>query len=345
MNLLEFTDKGIYCEKAGAYIDAWKPVDKVIVTHGHSDHARWGSRHYLCHHLTKPILQWRLGDQNTIESVDYEQPITINGVTFSLHPAGHIIGSAQVRVAYKGEVWVVSGDYKLENDHLSTPFEPQKCDVFITESTFGLPVYKWKPSSQVFDEINAWWRRNQAEGKASILTGYSLGKAQRLLKNIDISLGKVFTHGAIDNMNQVIEKAGISLPHTQRVTQDISKTLYRDALIIAPPSAANSPWMRKFQPFSIGIASGWMSLRGTRRRRAVDRGFVISDHADWDGLNLAIKETGAEKIIITHGYRSIFARWLNENGLKATIESTQFEGELSEIGESTVVEEEVDEIS
>jgi len=336
MNLLEFTEKGIYCEKADIYIDAWKPVDKVIVTHGHSDHARWGSKHYLCHTDSDPIIRWRLGDDNTIESIGYDKPLMINGVKFSFHPAGHIIGSAQVKVEYKGETWVVSGDYKLENDGLSTPFEPITCDVFITESTFGLPVYKWKAQESVFAEINQWWQNNANEGKASLLTGYSLGKAQRLLQGLNIAIGPVFVHGAIDNINQVIASNGIKLKPYQRVNADMKKDAFRKALILAPPSAANSPWVRRFQPLSLGIASGWMSLRGTRRRRAADRGFILSDHADWDGLNQAIQATNAERIIITHGYRSIFARWLNENGYQATVENTQFEGELSEIGESTL---------
>jgi putative mRNA 3-end processing factor len=336
MKLLEFTDKGIYCEKADIYIDAWQPVDKVIVTHGHADHARWGSKHYLCHTDSEAIIRWRLGDGNTIESKGYNEPVVINGVEFSFHPAGHIIGSAQVKVTYKGETWVVSGDYKLENDGLATPFEPICCDVFITESTFGLPVYKWKPQEVVFTEINEWWAKNAAEGKASLLTGYSLGKAQRLLQGLNTSIGPVFVHGAIDNINQVIMAHGIPLKSYNRVTADMKKDAFRKALILAPPSAANSPWTKRFQPFSLGIASGWMSLRGTRRRRAADRGFVLSDHADWDGLNQAIIATGAKRVIITHGYRSIFARWLNENGYHASVESTQYEGELSEIGESTL---------
>jgi putative mRNA 3-end processing factor len=336
MKLLEFTDKGIYCEKADIYIDAWQPVNKVIVTHGHSDHARWGSKHYLCPTESEAIIRWRLGDDNTIQSHDYNQPIIINGVKFSFHPAGHIIGSAQIKVEHKGETWVVSGDYKLENDKIATPFEPIACDVFITESTFGLPVYKWKPQEHVFAEINHWWQSNSNEGRASVLTGYSLGKAQRLLQGLDTSIGPVFVHGAIDNINKVIEASGIKLKRYERVTAEMRKDAFRQALILAPPSAANSQWIRRFQPFSLGIASGWMSLRGTRRRRAADRGFILSDHADWDGLNQAIGATGAKRIIITHGYRHLFARWLNERGYQATVENTQFEGELSEIGESTL---------
>jgi putative mRNA 3-end processing factor len=339
MKLLEFTDCGIFCKQANVYIDPWKPVDKAIITHGHSDHARWGNKSYLCHHLTKPILQWRLGVDNKIESVEYNEKININGVEFSLHPAGHIVGSAQIKVEYKGEVWVASGDYKLENDLLTEPFQPLKCHFFITESTFGLPIFKWKPQQIVYREIEQWWQQNQQNGLVSVLTGYTLGKAQRILAGIDRGIGPVFVHGAIHNMNEVLISAGIPLPKTPRVTIDGNKADFSNALIIAPPSALSSPWMRRFYPYSTGVASGWMSLRGTRRRRAVDRGFVISDHADWNDLNKAVKETGAEKVIITHGYRNTFAKWLIENNIDARVEDTLFEGELSEIGESVLVEE------
>ncbi|MGK7397672.1 MAG: ligase-associated DNA damage response exonuclease [Candidatus Cyclobacteriaceae bacterium M3_2C_046] len=339
MKLLEFTDKGIYCPPADVYIDAWQPVNKVIVTHGHADHARYGSQHYLCHQDTAPILKYRLGDGNTIQPVAYNEKININGVSFSLHPAGHIVGSAQIRVACQGEVWVVSGDYKLENDHLTAPFELVTCDVFITESTFGLPVYKWKAQELVYQEIMQWWLQNQEQDKCSVLTGYSLGKAQRLLQNLDLGSGPVYLHGAIYNINQVLTDAGLPIKTAQRVTPELDKKNFRKALVIAPPSAANSAWMKRFYPYSTGIASGWMSLRGARRRRAADRGFVLSDHADWTGLNQVISQTNAGKIIITHGYRHVLARWLNQCGYDARVESTQFEGELSEIGESSVNEE------
>ncbi len=338
MKLLEFTEHGIFCSQAGVYIDPWKPVDKAIVTHGHSDHARPGNKYYLCHKDTAPVIKWRLGAEHT-QKMNYLEPIYINGVEISLHPAGHIIGSSQVRVAYKGEVWVVSGDYKLENDGLSTPFEPVKCDVFITESTFGLPVYKWRPQEEIFAEINSWWEQNKKNGLTSVLTGYSLGKAQRLLHQINRDIGPIYLHGAIYNINRVLIDSGVGISDMPRVLPEMKKEDFQHALIIAPPSALNSPWMKKFYPYVTATASGWMSLRGTRRRRSVDRGFAISDHADWDGLNQAIKATGAQKIIITHGYRNTFARWLRENNYDAQIEDTQFEGELTEIGESQLKEE------
>ena len=324
--LLSFTQNGIYCEKAGVYIDPWRPVEKAIITHGHADHSRWGNKEYISHHHSVPIIKNRLGEIN-IRGIEYDDPFSVNGISFSLHPAGHIPGSAQVRVEHKGEVWVVSGDYKLTDDGLSAPFEPVKCHTFITECTFGLPVFRWKEQAEVLEEINKWWKTNREKGITSILIAYSLGKAQRLLKGIDHSAGRVFTHGAIENMNEVIRGMGIELPVSTRITRDVKKENFRGELVLAPPSAIASPWIRKFNPYSLGIASGWMALRGMRRRRAADRGFVLSDHAGWEGLNKAIEQTGAEKIITTHGYTDIFTEWLKEKGYDAAIESTEFEGE------------------
>jgi putative mRNA 3-end processing factor len=331
--LLQFTDKGIYCKQANVYIDPWKPVDYAIITHAHADHSRWGNKFYLSHHLSKPIIQHRLGQDISIESMEYGESRTINGVHFSFHPAGHIIGSAQVRVEYKGEVWVASGDYKLENDGFCVPFESVKCNVFITECTFGLPVFKWKPQEEVFAAINAWWRQNKADGKATVLTGYSLGKAQRILQGVDPSIGKIYTHGAIEKTNEVIRNMGVKLNDTIYVTPEIQKKEYEGSLIIAPPAALGTSWQKKFPAFEVGIASGWMNMRGPRRRQSVDRGFVLSDHADFESLNIAINATGCEKVIVTHGYTNIFSKWLNENGIYSQVESTEFEGELAEVGQ------------
>lgn len=333
MQLLELTDRGIYCPRAGVYLDPWKPVDKAIITHGHSDHAYAGHTHYLCSVEAMPVVRHRLLLPENIQTLRYGETIAINGVNFSLHPAGHIPGSAQIRVEYKGEVWVFSGDYKLQDDGLSTPFEPLRCHVFITESTFGLPVYKWKNQREVFADINAWWRKNREEGKTSVITGYTLGKSQRILRNVDHAIGKIFTHGAVDSINAVMRAQGIALPEAPRVTDDIPKEDLKGALIISPPSAVGSPWVRRFLPYSLGVASGWMKLRGTRRRRGADRGFALSDHADWNELNRAVRETGAEKVFVTHGYSEIFSHWLNTQGIEAHEVKTRFEGELAEMQE------------
>ncbi len=336
MPLLVFSDKGIYCPQAEIYIDPWKPVKKAFITHGHADHSRWGHQYYLCTHSAKPVIKYRLGSQINIESVGYNEPVTINNVRFSFHPAGHIVGSAQIRVEYKGEIWVVSGDYKVQNDTISEPFEPIKCHAFITESTFGLPVYKWKAQEEVAKEMNDWWINAQQEGKVPVIGAYALGKAQRILACLDQSIGPIFTHGAIENTNEILRRQGIKLPDTIRVTQNLKKTNFQGGIVVATPSAIATTWTKKFGTITTSVASGWMTLRGARRRRSVDRGFVLSDHADWDGLNEAIKATGAEKVFVTHGYTSIFKKWLNDRGIWAEEVKTEYEGELIEDKEDDI---------
>ncbi|WKN30912.1 ligase-associated DNA damage response exonuclease [Porifericola rhodea] len=332
--LIEFTKKGLYCPQADVFIDPWLPVDKAIITHAHSDHARWGHKYYLAHHNSASILKYRLGQDIHLETLAYSETVDINGVTVSLHPAGHIYGSAQIRLEYEGEVWVVSGDYKLENDGFSTPFEPIKCHSFITESTFGLPIYRWRPQQEVAEEINAWWHANQEVGKASLIGAYSLGKAQRILQSINQSIGPILLHGAVYNTNQALIEGGAPLKHFPKLTAETDKDTISKALVIAPPSATSSTWARKLRPFSTGIASGWMQIRGMKRRRAADRGFVVSDHADWNDLNKAVGATEAENVYVTHGYTSVFSRWLREKGIAAQEVETLYEGELAEMNQS-----------
>jgi putative mRNA 3-end processing factor len=340
--LLQFTGKSIYCPIADVHIDPWIPVDKAIITHAHSDHARWGSKHYLAHKHSEQVLRMRLGEEISLQTVEYGQTFTINGVTFSLHPAGHILGSAQVRVEYNGEVWVVSGDYKLEDDRFCTPFEPVKCNVFITESTFGLPIYKWQPQQVIFNEIEHWKDRNKEEGKASVLMGYSLGKMQRILKNINHS-EPIYAHGAIYILNEKLRAAGFDLPQLTLVTKEMDRKLFRGALVLAPPSVDSSPWIKKFTPFSLGYCSGWMAVRGAKNRRAIDQGFVLSDHADWPDLNKAVKLTGAEKVYVTHGYTSVFSRWLIENGIEAAEVHTMYGNEEETESAAETIESVLDE--
>ena len=268
--------------------------------------------------------------------------MNINGVRFSFHPAGHIIGSAQIRVEYKGEVWVASGDYKVQSDGLSEDFEAVPCHAFITESTFGLPVYKWQQQADIARDINEWWAKNKADGKASLLGGYSLGKAQRLLHMLDPSIGPIYTHGAVENINQVLRNQGVKMHDTIRITPAFKRKDAAGAMVLCPPGALNTSWTRRFPQASTGIGSGWMTLRGARRRRAVDRGFVLSDHADWEGLNAAIKATGAERVYVTHGYTNLFSKWLNEQGIWSDVVKTEYEGESLENNEDdTAAEAEV----
>ena len=333
--LLVFNHKGIYCKQADVYLDPWKPVDKAIITHGHSDHSRWGHKKYITHHNNVPIINHRLGEIS-VTGKKYNETFIINGVQFSLHPAGHIIGSSQVRVEYQGEVWVFTGDYKIENDGISTPFEPIKCHTFITECTFGLPAFNWTPQQNVYNNINNWWAENKAEGKTSVLFGYSLGKAQRLLHGLNPDIGKIYTHAAIENMNEVIRSI-TPLQKTHRITKETTKQELKGNIVLAPPSTHGSPWIRKMVPFETGSASGWMAFRGARRRRAIDKGFVLSDHCDWNGLLTAIKATEATKVITTHGYTDIFSKYLRTLGYDARTKKTQYEGEPMDNERSTVM--------
>jgi putative mRNA 3-end processing factor len=323
MPLVEFTDKGLFCPQGKFYIDPWKPVDKALITHAHSDHAHWGSKSYLCHTYSKPILQLRLGN-HPYQTAEWNETIFINGVKVSFHPAGHVIGSSQIRIEDNGEVWVVSGDYKVVNDGISGQFEPIACNTFITESTFGLPIYKWKTPQQINNNIQNWVLKNQSEGKTSVLIAYSLGKAQRVLKAIAEITQNIFVHGAIYNIHETLLQAGWNLPAVKRVTLETRKEDLAGSVVVAPPSADGSTWMKKFVPYSVGVCSGWMQVRGNARRRNVDAGFALSDHADWPGLLQAVKATGAEKVFVTHGFQATFSRYLNENGIEAAEVKTEY---------------------
>ena len=338
MALIEFTNKGLFCAAGNFYIDPWKPVERAIITHAHSDHAKWGSNYYLCHNDSLPLLKLRLGDI-TVESLKWNDSINMNGVNISLHPAGHIIGSSQVRVEYNNEVWVVSGDYKTENDGISGVFEPVKCNVFISESTFGLPIYKWKPQQEIFSSIKDWIIANKEAGKTSVLIAYSLGKAQRVMQCLKELDTKIFLHGAVWNVHQTLLAAGYDLPYAERVNPDTPKENFKGHVVIAPPSADGTPWMKRFTPYSVGVCSGWMQVRGNVRRRNADAGFALSDHADWNGLLDAVKATGAEKVFVTHGFQAAFSRYLNDNGIQAGEVKTEYGGEEEEQEKPSTTEE------
>jgi len=323
--------EGLYCPPGDFYIDPWRPVDRAVITHAHADHARPGHGHYLASAPGEGVLRARLGEI-TLQPLAYGEVIEHRGVRISLHPAGHVLGSAQVRLEHAGRVWVASGDYYTsgseadgaENNPSCAPFEPLRCDCFITESTFGLPVYRWQPQAAVYAEVDAWWAANAASGRASLLLAYSFGKAQRLLAGIDPAIGPIVVHGAVQPLNEAYRAAGVALPPTRLATEVADKASLKRALVIAPPSVLGSAWARRFGDASDAFASGWMQLRGARRRRAVDRGFVLSDHADWPGLQRAIAATGAERVIVTHGYEAVMVRWLQQQGLQAGSFRTEF---------------------
>ncbi|MBI1294527.1 ligase-associated DNA damage response exonuclease [bacterium] len=326
--LLEMTDAGLYCAVGDFFVDPWKPVDRAVVTHAHSDHARRDCGRYLAAVEGEGVLRTRLGAGAQIRTLPFGEALTINGVQVSFHPAGHILGSAQVRVEHNGEVWVVSGDYKTEPDPTCTPFELVTCHTFITEATFGLPIYRWPRREDVFAQINEWWRANQAAGICSVLYGYALGKAQRLLAGVDRTIGPIFTHGAVERLNADYRAAGIDLPETVNALDAPTGTTWPQALVVAPPSADGTPWLRRFGDLSTAFASGWMQVRGQRRRRSLDRGFVLSDHVDWPALIQTIQTTGAERVLVTHGYVPVVVRYLREQGIDAYALATHFAGEV-----------------
>lgn len=325
--ILKNTNRGLYCPAGDFYIDPWKPVDRAIVTHAHSDHARWGMRRYLCSKESERVMRVRLGDEAKIDTLEFGEEVSMNGVRVSLHPAGHILGSAQVRVEQDGFVAVVSGDYKTEPDVTCSPYESVRCNLFVTESTFGLPIYQWCSQEQVVAQINDWWRSNQEAGKCSILMGYALGKAQRALARLDPEIGPIFVHGAVHRLTEAYRQTGIQLPETKVVSEVDRKFDWSKAIVLAPPSAAGTPWLRRFGDISTAFMSGWMAIRGARRRRAVDRGFVLSDHVDWPSLLQSIFACKAEQVWVTHGYTGVVAKYLEELGLHSEIIHTEWEGE------------------
>jgi putative mRNA 3-end processing factor len=329
--MLTETPSGLFCEAGGFHIDPWAPVERAVITHAHGDHARPGNASYLCAEPGAPLLRRRFGPDTRIETLPYGKKIAIGSVELSFHPAGHVLGAAQVRIAGRGGVWVIAGDYKRAPDPTCEGFEPLRCDVFITESTFGLPIYRWDPAETVIADILEWWRRNGEADKTSVLFCYTIGKAQRLLSELArVSDRPVLVHGMMAGMIDVYRTAGVRMLPVKVVTERPRGTSFAGELVLAPLSARGTPWMRRLGDLSDAFASGLMRVRGVRRQRAYDRGFVLSDHADWPALLATIAETDASRVLTTHGHAAPLARHLSEAGLKAGVIRTAWEGEMGE---------------
>jgi len=324
--MITLTPAGLYCEAGDFYIDPWRPVARAVITHAHSDHASAGHAHYLVSRAGLEVTRRRVGDAD-IQALDYGESIAIGGVHLSLHPAGHVLGSAQVRLEHRGEVWVVSGDYKLQADPTCAPFESLRCHTFITESTFGLPIYRWEQPAALFEQMDAWWRTNRELGRASVVYAYALGKAQRVIASVDSGIGPIFTHGAVEAMIDAYRAAGVVLPDTKRVAGMPRGHAFAGALVIAPPSAQGTPWLRRLGDYADAFASGWMQIRGIRGRGAVCRVVALSDDADCPDLLQAIEASGASRVLVTHGYSEALVRWLGEHGVQAQALATRFSGE------------------
>ncbi|HEX4872726.1 MAG TPA: ligase-associated DNA damage response exonuclease [Nevskiaceae bacterium] len=342
------TEQGLYCPAGDFHIDPWRPVPRAVITHAHADHARSGHGHYWCSREGLALTRARIGYGAGITALDWGKPLRFGAAEVSLHPAGHVLGSAQVRVAVDGEVWVVSGDYKRDPDPTCTPFEVVPCDTFITEATFGLPVYRWPDTRDTAREILDWWRECKAQGQTAVLFCYALGKAQRLLAELaalrDESGGPattetVYLHGAMTPLVKIYREAGIAMLPTEPVGNQPRFFDWRGRLLLAPPGASGTPWMKRFAPYRTGFASGWMAVRGSRRRAAYDRGFVLSDHADWPSLLRTIRETGARRLLPTHGNTEALVLWAREQGLEARPLKTEYEGEQGSASPVEAVEE------
>ncbi len=332
MPLIEHTENGLYCQAGDFYIDPWRSVDRAIVTHAHSDHARRGAHSYLVPIDGVGLLKHRLGDDIKVTGIPYRTGIEINGVKVSLHPAGHVLGSCMVRVEHRDEVWVFSGDYKVHHDKTCQTMEPVTCHVFITESTFGLPIYRWKPSHLIFEDIHRWWQSNLEQNRCSIIFGYSLGKSQRILSELQ-PLGPIGLHGAIAALIPAYEAGGVKFPAWEKVDTSNKEQVSRfkkGGMILAPPSANGTPWVGKWGDVATASASGWMTIRGPKRRANVDAGFVLSDHVDWTGIMETVQATGAHRIGITHGYVNTLVKYFQEKGVDAFALETRFQGDAAE---------------
>lgn len=332
--MLTETPAGLYCEAGDFHIDPWGAVPRALITHAHGDHARPGCDAYLCAERSVRVLRRRLSAGVSIDSLPYGTPRRIGGVTVSFHPAGHVLGSAQIRLETPHGTWVVAGDYKRAADPTCEPFEPVACDTFITESTFGLPIYRWDSTADVIADIQAWWNQNGAAGRTSVLFCYTLGKAQRLLAELArVTDRPVYIHGMMAGMIESYREEGIEMLPVKPVIEEGGKRRsarsFAGELVLAPLSARGTPWMRRLGDVSDGFASGLMRVRGVRRQRAFDRGFVLSDHADWPALINTVRETGASRILATHGHAEPLARHLRALGYESGTIRTAWEGEPS----------------
>lgn len=316
MELLSLTNKGLYCALGDFYIDPWEKVQTAVITHGHGDHAHWGMGEYIAVKESEHILRKRIGDAKTTLHA-YGEVFRMGEVDVSFHPAGHILGSSQVRIQYKDEIWVFTGDFKRDLDLTCKPFEVVPCDVFISEATFSLPVYRWPDFRQEMKQVYEWWMKNREEGFNSVLCCYALGKAQRIIAGLrELTDEPIWVHGTVDELNQSYAKTGLSWPNVHKVPLE-SKEKFKGAMILCPPSALGSSWNKRLSPKKVAFASGWMRLRGNRRRKGYERGFVISDHADWPSLIRTVKETGCRKVYFTHGNTDAIVKYLREEGLSA----------------------------
>lgn len=327
MSLITVLPEGLYCEQGEFFIDPWRGVDTALITHAHSDHARYGSSRYLATRISEGVLRKRLGEGMNLQGMEYGEKIKLGNVWISFHPAGHVLGSAQIRVEHQDEVWVVSGDYKRCYDPTCALFEVVPCDTFITEATFGLPIYKWQSGTEICRQVYEWWQSDR--DRPSLLFCYAFGKAQRVLAELrKFTDQPVYVHGAVHMLTEIYRQVGVEMVETIPASEKPRDYKFKGDLVLAPPSGHRSSWMKRFQQPQTAFASGWMAVRGARRRRGYERGFVLSDHADWQGLVNTVLQTRASTVYVTHGQSDILSRYLTEVlDINALPLKTLFEGE------------------
>ena len=311
-------EAGLYCAPGGFYIDPHRPVDRAVITHGHSDHARPGNAHVLATAETIAIMKVRYGPQcaGTFQALALGKDLTINGVSVRLVPAGHILGSAQVVLSWAGQRAVISGDYKRAHDPTCAAFEPIACDVFVTEATFALPVFRHEPAA---GEVQKLLASMAAEPERTHMIGaYGLGKCQRMIKVIrQAGYDKpIYLHGAVIGLCDLYQTLGIDLGDLRAVAGEDPKQM-AGGIVMCPPSALSDRWSRRFNDPVLAFASGWMRVRGRARQRGVELPLVVSDHADWPELLATIEETGAQEIWVTHGREDALVHYLSTIGRKA----------------------------
>ena len=310
-NLISQKSQGLYCESANIWIDPYKPVEKAIITHAHSDHFTNGCREYICSIETGLLLKKRFGNNINLKTVEYDKKFLINGINFSLHPSGHILGSSQIKIMTDSETWLITSDFKRQKDKTCKSYERLKTDFLICESTFGLPIFNWESTNKIIDKITKWV--NQSEDSTSILFCYSLGKAQRLLSELNSQNFKnIYVHKSINNINTIYKNLGIELEEAKIFDNNLEINNLKDCLLLLPPSLNNQNFLKKFKRFQTGFASGWMSIRALKKRSGFDKGFTISDHADWNGLIKTIKESEAKRVFLNHGDGESLANFLRD---------------------------------
>ncbi len=327
MDLVRVEKAGMYCAEGDFYIDPWGPVKNAVITHAHSDHSRMGSENYFASEKSLLIIKHRLGADIKITGKKYGEKFKLGNTTVSFHPAGHILGSSQVRIEAAGQVWVASGDYKRTYDPSCDSFEVVPCDVFISEATFALPLYHWETGKKTAERIYDWWQSDLT--RPSMVFCYALGKAQRILAELqNFTDNTIYLHGSMERLTEIYRQQHIKMLPSQLVTEVSKDYNFNGDLILAPPSAHRSPWMKRFAEPQTAFASGWMQVRGARRRRGYEKGFVLSDHADWNELNQTIEECQAKTIFLTHGKTETLDRYLTEKGFKVRTFKTQFDDQV-----------------